>query len=192
MPTLSMGKLDLDFLSESSVKMRQSQLLTLQSWKEFNDDIFCWLARKKWYEFSISRHNIGIYVDNFFLVPVADPGLLRRGMSTPEFGPKTYYYHPQTKLRKGNVFTPVCQSFCSHGGVCLSACWDTSPQGDTTPGQNPPPSACWDIHPPLHRACWDTQCPVHAGIDMATAADGKHPTGMHSCLARFLPKTAWK
>ena len=26
------------------------------------------------------------------------------------------YYRPQTKLRKGNVFTPVCQSFCS-GGV---------------------------------------------------------------------------
>ena len=25
-------------------------------------------------------------------------------------------------------------------------------------------------------------CPVHAGIHMATAADGTHPTGMHSCL----------
>ena len=24
-------------------------------------------------------------------------------------------YHLQTKLREGNVFTPVCQSFCSHG-----------------------------------------------------------------------------
>ena len=24
-------------------------------------------------------------------------------------------------------------------------------------------------------------CSVHAGIDMATAADGTHPTGMHSC-----------
>ena len=25
-------------------------------------------------------------------------------------------YSPQTKLREGNVFTPVCQSFCSQGG----------------------------------------------------------------------------
>ena len=27
-------------------------------------------------------------------------------------------YRPQTKLRKDNVFTPVCQSFCSWGGMC--------------------------------------------------------------------------
>ena len=27
------------------------------------------------------------------------------------------FYGPQTKLRKGNVFTPVCQSFHSQGGV---------------------------------------------------------------------------
>ena len=50
-------------------------------------------------------------------------------------------YRPLTKLRKGNVFTPVCQSFCSQGGVCLSACWDTHPPGQTHP---PVPSACWD------------------------------------------------
>ena len=36
--------------------------------------------------------------------------------------------------------------------------------------------------PRLPGACWNTQCPVHAGIDMATAADGTHPTGMHSCM----------
>ena len=36
-------------------------------------------------------------------------------------------------MRKGYVFKPVCQSFCSQGGVCLSACWDTPP------GQTPPP-----------------------------------------------------
>ena len=28
------------------------------------------------------------------------------------------FYRPQTKLRKGNVFTPVCQSFCLQRGVC--------------------------------------------------------------------------
>ena len=61
------------------------------------------------------------------------------------------FYRPQMKLRKGTVFTPVCQSFCSQrgGGVCLSACWDTHPWADSLP------SACWDTHPP---------CPVHAGI----------------------------
>ena len=110
-----------------------------------------------------------------------------------------HLYRPQTKLREGNVFTPVCQSFCSRGGgvgVCLSACWDTSP-GQTPhpppdisldrhpPGQTPPmPSACWDTHTPcpVHVGIHPhPPCPVHAGIDTATAADGMHPTGMHSC-----------
>ena len=44
----------------------------------------------------------------------------------------------------------------SRGGVCLSACWDTPP------GQTPPPQ------------------------QTATAADGTHPTGMHSCVTRVL------
>ena len=43
---------------------------------------------------------------------------------------------------EGYVFTCVCQSFCSQGCVCLSACWDT-PQ-EETPEQTPPPSR----HPP--------------------------------------------
>ena len=38
------------------------------------------------------------------------------GALTPVAGDTIYYYRPQTKLRKGNVFTPVCQSFCSQGG----------------------------------------------------------------------------
>ena len=36
-----------------------------------------------------------------------------------------YVYHPQTKLRKGNVFTSVCQEFCPQGGgkrVSVPAC----------------------------------------------------------------------
>ena len=63
-----------------------------------------------------------------------------------------YFYRPQTKLRKGNVFTSACQEFCPRGGdlpqcmlgytprgVCLSACWNTppSPRADP-PGQAPP------------------------------------------------------
>ena len=50
----------------------------------------------------------------------------------------TYDYRPQTKFPKV-VFTPVCQSFCSQGGVCLSACWDTTPLVAGTPlGVDPP------------------------------------------------------
>ena len=41
-------------------------------------------------------------------------------------------YRPQTKLRKGNVFTSVCQEFCPQegGGV--------HPQTDLPPGRHPP------------------------------------------------------
>ena len=45
-----------------------------------------------------------------------------------------YFFRPQTKLRKDNVFTPVCQSFCSRGEV------------DTTPGRHP-----LSRHPPPPR-----------------------------------------
>ena len=91
----------------------------------------------------------------------------------------------------------TCLSFCPRGGgVCLSACWDTHtpwadtplavhagihPPGQTPPGQTPPWQCMLGYIPPLPSVCWDAQCPVHAGIDMATAADGRHPTGMYSC-----------
>ena len=32
-----------------------------------------------------------------------------------------FYYHPQTKLREGNVFTPVCDSV-HRGRGCIPAC----------------------------------------------------------------------
>ena len=54
-----------------------------------------------------------------------------------------YYYRPETKLWKGNVFTSVCQEFCPQGGV-------------HPPGQTP-------------------------SRQTATAVDGTHPNGMHSC-----------
>ena len=69
------------------------------------------------------------------------------------------YYGSQTKLRKGNVFTPVSQSFCSQG-VYLSMHWADSPLADTpradTPRQTPPPSACWDTHTPPAQCMLDT------------------------------------
>ena len=94
-------------------------------------------------------------------------------------GSHGYFYRLQTKLRKGNVFTPVCQSFCSQGG-CLPQCM----LGYTPLGRHPPNPVHAGIHTPLPSACWDTHtplCQVHAGIDMATSADGMHPTGMQSC-----------
>ena len=91
-----------------------------------------------------------------------------------------HFYRPQTKLQKGNVFTPVCQSFCSREGVCLSACWDTPPWADSPYGQTPQTDTPCPVHAGIH-----PPCPVHSGIDMATAADGMHPTGMHSCSCFF-------
>ena len=40
------------------------------------------------------------------------------------------------------------------------------------------------MHPQAGTPQTDTPRPVHAGIDMAAAADGTHPTGMHSCFMK--------
>ena len=66
---------------------------------------------------------------------------------TIEFNVRYHFYSPQTKLRKGNVFAPVCQSFCSQGGVCLSACKDFPPSRH--PWETPPPSRHPTGRPPL-------------------------------------------
>ena len=64
----------------------------------------------------------------------------------------TANYRPQTKSRKGNVFTSVCQEFCpQEGGVYPSMHWASSPQAETPtprqtlPGLTPPPLG---RHPP--------------------------------------------
>ena len=54
------------------------------------------------------------------------------------------------KLLQGNVFTPVCQSFCSRGrGVCLIACSDTppGPKEDTPLDQRQTPPRTKGRHP---------------------------------------------
>ena len=55
-----------------------------------------------------------------------------------------FYYHPQVGAR-------LCFHrrvwFCSHGGVCLSACWDTTPPGADTPQDQ----TSWDQTPPRTR-----------------------------------------
>ena len=84
-------------------------------------------------------------------------------------------YRPQRSC-EGYVFTPVCHSV-HMGGVCLSACWDTTPPPGVSPrSRHPPPGAD----------------PSWAGTPQqtATVADGTHPTGMHSCWQNNFPKTA--
>ena len=48
---------------------------------------------------------------------------------------------PATKLGQGYVFTGVCDSVHRGGGVCLSACWDTTPWEQTPPRSRHPPGA---------------------------------------------------
>ena len=50
-------------------------------------------------------------------------------------------YPPQRSCGQGNIFAPVCHSV-HRGGVCLSACWDTTPP--------------WSRHPPLGSRLWHT------------------------------------
>ena len=51
------------------------------------------------------------------------------------------YYRPQRSCGQGNIFAPVCHSV-HRGGVCLSACWDTTPPpwSRHLPEQTPPRS----------------------------------------------------
>ena len=113
-----------------------------------------------------------------------------------------------TKLGQDNVFTGVCDSV-NRGGVCLSACWDATPQQQTPREQTPP----WSRHPPgadTHPPGADTPpglstplpgtkytpqifliffliyfCPPPIPRKQTLAygqrAAGTHPTGMHSC-----------
>ena len=62
-------------------------------------------------------------------------------------------YRPQTKLRKGNVFTSMCQELCPCWGDVHTHPGQTPPWTDTsladiTPGQTPHPPG---QNPPPHR-----------------------------------------
>ena len=46
-------------------------------------------------------------------------------------------YRPQTKLWKGNVFTLVCQSFCSQGRVSARGMYPSMHWADPPPGRHP-------------------------------------------------------
>ena len=67
---------------------------------------------------------------------------------------------PATKLGQGYVFTGVCDSV-HRGGVCISACWDTTtplgadpPRSRHPPGIRHPPGA--DTSPPAQSMLGDT------------------------------------
>ena len=64
-----------------------------------------------------------------------------RGFFSSVVRPNNYIYRPQTKLRKGNGFTPVCQSFCSRGDLpqcMLGYTTTTTSLGRHCPGRHPP------------------------------------------------------
>ena len=68
---------------------------------------------------------------------------------------------PATKLRQGNVFTPVCHSV-HRGGLP-----HTYPWADKPPGQTPP------------------SLPGQCMLGYGQQAGGTHPTGMQSCNTDF-------
>ena len=79
-------------------------------------------------------------------------------------------YRQQTKLREGNVFTPVCQSFHSQGvGVYSIMQWARGMYLSMQWGCLPP----WaDIPPDRHTLGRPPPRDGHC-------SGGKHPTGMH-------------
>ena len=93
-----------------------------------------------------------------------------------EWSWKTFYHHPnamwiftvRNEVAKATfVHLSVILFTGGRRGVCLSACWDTTPQDQAPRSRRPPPGA---DHP----------------RKTAAAADGTHPTGMHSCYNIWL------
>ena len=81
---------------------------------------------------------------------------------------------PANEVCEGYVFTPVCQSFCSPGGM-LSRLARGSP--------GPHPGGCPDPHlGGCIPACTKADTPQPPTKQTGTAAGGAHPTGMHSCF----------
>ena len=111
-----------------------------------------------------------------------------------------YFYRSQTKLQKGNVFTSVCQEFCPHGGGTIPGqrpnLWTDNPLGRNHLGKHLPGRPCPWADTPLDRQPPSGQTPpptdpapgqTSLQVDtptfhqMATGAEGTHPTGTHSC-----------
>ena len=93
---------------------------------------------------------------------MADPGFPRRGAHKEVRVPNLLITARKRSLGQGNIFALVCHSV--HGGGAWSR--GSAPEG-------------WCL---VLRGCLMERPPGRA-----TAAGGTHPTGMHSCLAMFLP-----
>ena len=100
----------------------------------------------------------------------------------------SHIYRPQRSWAK--VMFLQASVILSTGGVCLSACWDTTtpPRADTPPGPFPPIADTPVQQPPLEQTPPKTNPP---GPDTppgkqtpgySQRAAGTHPTGMHSCV----------
>ena len=86
-----------------------------------------------------------------------------------------HHYRPQRSC--GKVMFSQASVILFTGGVSALGCvWQTPPPQADAPHQadTPLPGACWGT-PPL----------------VATAADGTHPTGMHSCSSKYILHMYW-
>ena len=87
---------------------------------------------------------------------------------------KFCFYRPQTKLRKRNILTRVCQEFCPQGG-------GMHPLGRYPPtGRHPPGQTPLGKHPLGRDPQADTPW-ANTPSEMDTAVGSTYPTGMHSC-----------
>ena len=105
--------------------------------------------------------------------------------------PKHWHIHrPQMKLLKGNVFTPVCQWFCSQGVYILACTGADTPLGRHHPKASTPvrhllPSAYWDREPPNRRLLLRMVCIILECILVLTI----FTFGMHCDRPRLLTVT---
>ena len=84
------------------------------------------------------------------------------------------------------MFLQVC--VCPQGGLLQGGAWSW---GVSALGGGLLPGGAWSWGDVCSRgigipACTEADTPRPPG-EMATAADGTHPTGMHSCFGHFFP-----
>ena len=141
------------------------------------------------------------YISNFqppkLWLPWQNPGPAPDSYSIYYIQKHTKLLSSATKLQQSNIFTGICQSFCSGG--CLPQCmlgytfWEGTPPGQVHPlaGTHPPPGRHTprQVHPqagtpPRQVHLWQVHPPPWAGTPpptMVSAVDSMHPTGMLSC-----------
>ena len=150
----------------------------------------------------VGHHVTSDYVGNVTYFPLAS--LDNVGQPRPPLG---HFYRPQRSCGQGNIFTPVCHSFCSHGGRRESTAVHAGipPLPPDQPHHHPPQpgTSSQTRHPHPHGPATPppppgpgTPCPG-PGIPpdqpppgkltpaYSLRAAGMCPTGMHSCFFHF-------